>query len=236
MTNAILRRKLDSGTSRVRFDEEKAASYHPTENRLGGIGKNLRAVSLTMQKFAVGVSCVGLTFLSYGGSSLTDNVLTFDTSDGDLTYTDEIAATVTKIVKIGNGKATINRGAGVLNPFVGDIEIWQGTLSAPYLANLGKMKTLTVKDGATFDITGDKNDTTGDIGYMNQAIVTIAGSGVDGNGAIVHDDGVWVGANNNGDHLFGNVELSGDAKRIFRGQSFGNAVKSRGRGCKRRER
>lgn len=184
MTDVVLREKSDTGNPHV----------------------------LTMWKFALWVTCVGLAFLSYGGASVTDNVLTLDTSDGDLTYTDEIAATVTKIVKTGDGKATINRGAGVLNPFVGDIEIRQGTLAAPYLANLGKMKTLTVKGGATFDISGDTNDKTGDIGYMNQAVVTIAGSGVDGNGAIVRDDGNWVTTNNNGDRLFKNVELSGDAK------------------------
>ena len=62
------------------------------------------------------------------GTTLVDGVLTFDTSDGDILYTDPIGADVTKIVKTGAGLAHVETGNHVTNAFSGTIEVQAGTL------------------------------------------------------------------------------------------------------------
>ena len=60
-----------------------------------------------MRKLAFVASMVAMTvsvcLTAAAGTTLTDGVLTFDTSDGDILYTDPIGADVTKIVKTGAG-------------------------------------------------------------------------------------------------------------------------------------
>ena len=150
------------------------------------------------------------------GTTLVDGVLTFDTSDGDILYTDPIGADVTKIVKTGTGLAHVETGNHVTNAFKGTIEIQAGTLWAPYLSNLGKMSALDVSAGATLDVSGYSTGSTslagGDIGQFRGAVVTIAGEGVNGVGAICLTNGPWSSTGNLGDYMFKNVNLSADAK------------------------
>ncbi len=150
------------------------------------------------------------------GTTLTDGVLTFDTSDGDILYTDPIGAAVTKIVKKGAGLAHVETGNHVTNAFSGTIEIQAGTLWAPYLSNLGKMSALDVSAGATLDVSGYSTGSTslagGDIGQFRGAVLTIAGEGVNGVGAICLTNGPWSSTGNLGDYMFKNVSLSADAK------------------------
>ena len=158
----------------------------------------------------------GATLPALAGTTLVDGVLTFDTSDGDILYTDPIGADVTKIVKTGAGLAHVETGNHVTNAFSGTIEIQAGTLWAPYLSNLGKMSALDVSAGATLDVSGYSTGGTslagGDVGQFRGAVVTIAGEGVDGVGAICLTNGPWSSTGNLGDYMFKNVNLSADAK------------------------
>ena len=158
----------------------------------------------------------GATLPALAGTTLVDGVLTFDTSDGDILYTDPIGADVTKIVKTGAGLAHVETGNHVTNAFSGTIEVQAGTLWAPYLSNLGKMSALDVSAGATLDVSGYPTGSTslagGDIGQFRGAVVTIAGDGVDGVGAICLTNGPWSSTGNLGDYMFKNVNLSADAK------------------------
>ncbi len=157
-----------------------------------------------------------VTLPALAGTTLTDGVLTFDTSDGDILYTDPIGADVTKIVKTGAGLAHVETGNHVTNAFSGTIEIQAGTLWAPYLSNLGKMSALDVSAGATLDVSGYSTGSTslagGDVGQFRGAVVTIAGEGVNGVGAICLTNGPWSSTGNLGDYMFKNVSLSADAK------------------------
>lgn len=168
----------------------------------------VRMLSLT-------VACAAALSLR-AGTTLEGGVLTFDTSDGDILYTDPIGADVTKIVKKGAGLAHVETGNHVTNAFSGTIEIQAGTLWAPYLSNLGKMSALDVSAGATLDVSGYPTGSTslagGDIGQFRGAVVTIAGDGVDGVGAICLTNGPWSSTGNLGDYMFKNVNLSADAK------------------------
>ena len=105
----------------------------------------------TMVMAAVAASA---TLPALAGTTLVDGVLTFDTSDGDILYTDPIGADVTKIVTKGAGLAHVETGNHITNAFSGTIEIQAGTLWAPYLSNLGKMSALDVSAGATLDVSG----------------------------------------------------------------------------------
>ena len=138
------------------------------------------------------------------GTTLVDGVMTFDTSDGDILYTDPIGANVTKIVKKGAGLAHVETGNHVTNAFSGTIEIQAGTLWAPYLSNLGKMSALDVSAGATLDVSGYSTGSTslagGDVGQFRGAVVTIAGEGVNGVGAICLTNGPWSSTGNLGDY------------------------------------
>ena len=158
----------------------------------------------------------GATLPALAGTTLVDGVLTFDTSDGDILYTDPIGADVTKIVKTGAGLAHVETGNHVTNAFSGTIEVQAGTLWAPYLSNLGKMSALDVSAGATLDVSGYSTGSTslagGDIGQFQGAVVTIAGEGVNGVGAICLTNGPWSSTGNLGDYMFKNVSLSADAK------------------------
>ena len=158
----------------------------------------------------------GATLPALAGTTLVDGVLTFDTSDGDILYTDPIGADVTKIVKTGAGLAHVETGNHVTNAFSGTIEVQAGTLWAPYLSNLGKMSALDVSAGATLDVSGYSTGGTslagGDVGQFRGAVVTIAGEGVDGVGAICLTNGPWSSTGNLGDYMFKNVNLSADAK------------------------
>ena len=158
----------------------------------------------------------GAALPALAGTTLVDGVLTFDTSDGDILYTDPIGTDVTKIVKKGTGLAHVETGNHITNAFSGTIEIQAGTLWAPYLSNLGKMSALDVSAGATLDVSGYSTGSTslagGDIGQFRGAVVTIAGEGVDGVGAICLTNGPWSSTGNLGDYMFKNVNLSADAK------------------------
>ena len=171
------------------------------------------ATNATLPVFLVAASAA---LPALAGTTLVDGVLTFDTSDGDILYTDPIGADVTKIVKTGAGLAHVETGNHITNAFSGTIEVQAGTLWAPYLSNLGKMSALDVSAGATLDVSGYPTGSTslagGDVGQFRGAVVTIAGEGVDGVGAICLTNGPWSSTGNLGDYMFKNVNLSADAK------------------------
>ena len=107
-----------------------------------------------------------------------------------------------KIIKTGTGKTTINFG-DTDSGFSGEIEVREGTLAANRLLNLGAPSKITVSDGATMDLSkvaaSGKNDS------LSSTRFVIAGTGVNGAGAIRRDGGDSVNA------MFGGIDLAQDA-------------------------
>ena len=128
-----------------------------------------------------------------------DEVL--DVQSGSANKSLYIGAATTKLIKIGSGTAIVV-GREDNGNFTGPIEVQEGTLSvaAISLKTFGKPSSVTVSNGATFDITKGT-----DVGYFRNkgTRLYIEGSGVDGKGAIV-----GVG---NGNPIFGTLNLTGDA-------------------------
>lgn len=130
--------------------------------------------------------------------------LTLDATDGDITYTAKDAfAAAASVEKIGSHKATLNFGKDTPT-FAGTIEIKAGTLAVNNVNNLGKPTKITVTDGATLDLsTGSARDA----GSLNKTEIVIAGTGVNGVGAIYRQGDSSNGIN----ALFGTVTLADDA-------------------------
>ena len=127
-----------------------------------------------------------------------------DVGDGanDNTYTDSTTyAGATKIIKTGTGKTTLSFGNNTPS-FNKEIEVREGTLAvAQYPQNFGSPTKITVSSGATLDLTWSASAA----GNLNKAEIVIAGTGVNGAGAICRTSG----GNING--LLGTVTLAGDA-------------------------
>lgn len=130
--------------------------------------------------------------------------LTLDATDGDITYTDkETFAAAATVEKIGSHKATLNFGTDSPT-FAGTIEVKAGTLAVNNVNNLGKPTKITVTDGATLDLS---TGTARDAGSLNKTEIVIAGTGVNGVGAIYRQGDASNGIN----ELFGTVTLADDA-------------------------
>jgi fibronectin-binding autotransporter adhesin len=123
--------------------------------------------------------------------SITDNGnLTFDRSDNP-TVNNNISGTGS-FTQAGSGGTLLLSGA---NTFTGDVLVTNNsTLQAGSLSALGTGSgSLVVANGSTFDANG----------YASSKSIVVAGSGVDGNGAIIDSGGAVYG-------LVGNITLAGD--------------------------
>ena len=147
--------------------------------------------------------------------------LVWDVPTGTTSNVTEIipAGTYT-ITKKGGGKvfycpSDLTKTNTVPN-FTGAWVIEEGTLHTPYLGNMGKPKTLTVEKGGAFDFSGLTAKQPPTAGKFNDAktIVTIAGDGVNGGGALVYSQG------SGSDYLFRRLILSDDAT-VSLGGRFG---------------
>ena len=128
--------------------------------------------------------------------------LVFDLSE-DGSYSQPIGAGFTKVTKRGVGKLTISRGDETLDAFVGDVVVEKGRLCLPHLPNIGKPKNIDVQSGATLDVSG----CTANSGYLNGALLTLAGTGDDATSGAFVCTSINSG---NYDALLKSVKLLGD--------------------------
>ena len=128
--------------------------------------------------------------------------LVFDLSE-DGSYSQPIGAGYTKVTKRGVGKLTISRGDETLDAFVGDVVVEKGRLCLPHLPNIGKPKNIDVQSGATLDVSG----CTANSGYLNGALLTLAGTGDDATSGAFVCTSINSG---NYDALLKSVKLLGD--------------------------
>ena len=144
-------------------------------------------------------SAIAILFAMFGCTVFAADLYIGD-GVNDNEYTDSSAFKgASKIIKTGTGKTTINFG-DTNSGYSGEIEVREGTLAANRLVNLGVPSKITVSDGATMDLTSNgKKD-----GLPNTRFV-IAGTGVNGGGAIRRDSGDSVNA------MFGGIDLVQDA-------------------------
>lgn len=145
-----------------------------------------------------------MTFCLFGGAialsggaaagvTEADGVLTFDTSDGDISYSQALGASVKKVVKTGDGTLTLDTPSPDF-PAASTVEVLKGTLkvrhadvfgpSAGVSSGLGA--AITVKEGATLflNIPTRAADTATTYPLFANHPITVGGSGVGGNGAI----------------------------------------------------
>lgn len=127
------------------------------------------------------------------GEMVADGVLTFDTSDGDISYSQALGASVQKVVKTGDGTLTLTVASPDF-PAASTVEVRQGTLKVCHADVFGRSAgvssglgaAITVKEGATLFLNipprADGTATTYPL-FANHPI-TVGGSGVGGNGAI----------------------------------------------------
>lgn len=130
-----------------------------------------------MKKLAGFVWAAGVVWCGLAAEIVPQTIgteLVFDLSE-DGSYAQPIGAGVTKVTKRGTGRLTINRGDETLDAFAGDVVVEKGRLCLPHLPNIGKPKTIDVQSGATLDVSGCTKDS----GYLNGAVLTLAGSGDD---------------------------------------------------------
>lgn len=129
--------------------------------------------------------------------------LTLDATDGDITYTDMDAfAAAATVEKIGSHKATLDFGTEIPG-FKGTIDIQAGTLAVGHVNHVGSPMKIIVARGATLDLSS--SDRLG--GNLYKAEIEIAGTGVNGVGAIYRAGDSANGINT----LFGKVTLADDA-------------------------
>ena len=127
-----------------------------------------------------------------------DGYYVFDVSGTD-TYSGSLSG-ANGVKKTGTGTLTFTAA----NSYTGELVVEQGTLAASTPANFGSMKKITVKEGATLDIsTASSSDTS--VSKLSAAHVYLSGTGVGGQGAIKRLKGGAI----NG--VFAAMTLEGDA-------------------------
>ena len=93
---------------------------------------------------------MGVAVSALGGARA--GTLSFDVAAGETNnYTTAIGSDVTAITKTGGGRLHLAQGT-TQNAFAGTININEGTLGADSPPNFGKPTTVTVANGATFDL------------------------------------------------------------------------------------
>ena len=130
--------------------------------------------------------------------TLSFNVATGETNN----YTTAIGTDVTAITKTGGGRLHLAQGT-TQNAFAGPINIDGGTLGADTPPNFGNPTTVTVANGATFDLSAIADNSSA--GKLANANLVIAGYGVDNAGAFRRATGKGQ------DYLLKNITLSADA-------------------------
>lgn len=136
-------------------------------------------------------------------------------------YSGTLAANTT-IVKSGPGGAKLTSSASVANITVnveaGSLIVADGSSTA-----IGTSGTVNVKNGATFEVSRTKT-VQGDR-YLQNHVFHIAGSGVNGRGALA-----FAATSGICDGTFGTIELEGDAKigMVSRCGSAGHSIKLHG--------
>ena len=135
----------------------------------------------------------GIVLEASAGTTEADGVLTFDTSDGDITCSQPLGATVLKVVKEGNGTLTLDTASPDF-PASSEVEVSKGTLTVKNAdalgPSLGKTDALaasiTVKEGATLflNLPARSGDTANTHPIFANHPITVGGDGVDGAGAI----------------------------------------------------
>ena len=132
--------------------------------------------------------------LSDDGHVLTVNVSGQETLDASL-----VSATVTNLVKTGEGSLTVSAD---ISSWTGSITVSEGTYIATSSAALGDVTSgqggaVVVKDGATLELTGN-----GPLFTMPKKSFVIGGTGVSGRGAVVYSG--------DGEGAFNKVSLGND--------------------------
>lgn len=184
MKTTRLKEKPQAGTPHTRLDEGKAASAaasRRTSRRGWRRGGQLIALVL------------GAVAWPTVGRAGVEDVVTFDTSAGDITHSQPFGADVKSIVKDGDGTLTLTVASPDF-PAASTVEVRQGTLKVCHADVFGRSAgvssglgaAITVKEGATLFLNipprADGTATTYPL-FANHPI-TVGGSGVGGNGAI----------------------------------------------------
>ena len=132
------------------------------------------------------------------GETLSFNVAAGETNN----YTTAIGTDVTAITKTGGGRLHLAQGT-TQNTFAGPININEGTLGADSPPNFGKPTTVTVANGATFDLSAMAGNSSA--GSIANANLVIAGYGAG-------DAGAFRRATGGGqDYLLKNITLTADS-------------------------
>ena len=105
--------------------------------------------------------------------------LTIDVQSGSDTSEISLNSDYAKYTVVKTGAGTFTMKSKDNQYFQGNIEVKGGTLCAASLKSFGKVRNVTVSNGATFDVSGAEG------GYLNwYGNLYISGTGVNGAGAI----------------------------------------------------
>jgi autotransporter-associated beta strand protein len=137
------------------------------------------------------------------GNAVHAGTLSIDVPAGQTnSYTSAIGSDVTSITKTGGGRLHLAQGT-TQNAFAGTININDGTLGADSPPNFGKPTTVTVANGATFDLSAIAGNSSA--GSIANANLVIAGYGAG-------DAGAFRRATGGGqDYLLKNITLTADS-------------------------
>lgn len=178
---------------------------------------NVAGSAVASARYDAGASWIsaGSVNVNYSGSSVVDNVLTLDVAAGQtVTYSAPLAASLTKVVKLGAGRAVVTNDANAT--FTGVTEVRGGVLEIqsaqigiiPTLGNK-KENTITVFDGAQLYVNVPAPPSQGNKRFNNQFV--ISGYGPDGTGALRFYRSCTPNNQYNCDSMFSDVLLAGDA-------------------------
>ena len=174
------------------------------------------AITINSGTLQLGDGGTGGNLGSATGIVTNNSSLVFDRSDNALVVNSTIGG-LGSLTSIGTGLVTL----GGANTFVGGVNVLQGTLRVANSSALGAtFGTTVVSNGATLDITNTAN--------VGKESITVSGSGVGGNGAIVNNSGnsTFIAANFNQLTITTNVTIGGSGRLDFRASSAsaGDAV------------
>lgn len=125
--------------------------------------------------------------------------LTIDVQSGSDTSEISLNSDYAKYTVVKTGAGTFTMKSKDNQYFQGNIEVKGGTLGAASLKSFGKVRNVTVSNGATFDVSGAEG------GYLNwYGNLYISGTGVNGAGAI-------TGVKSTGSNIGISLNLNGDA-------------------------
>lgn len=149
----------------------------------------MKRVWLKMSVAVLGV--IGFAGAASGGITESDGVITFDTTSGDIVYSQAFGADVQKVIKTGAGMLTLDTPSPNF-PAWSEVEVRQGTLKVRHADVFGPSAgvfsgmsaPITVKEGATLLLNiptrTDAMETTYPLFASHP--ITVGGSGVGGGG------------------------------------------------------